>query len=126
MRRRELLAAALALSATIGIANAAPSSRNADVYAVTLIDIQPDRIAPGAELLTRYLQALRSTKGCVPSELVQQPAPSINHVALITIWGTPPIVIGMSQATLPNAFVMPLQPITASPLDDRLYRRLTP
>ena len=96
------------------------------LFSITLIDINPDHADAGAALLRRYGGMLRSTPGCERTDLVRQPPPAANHFALVTVWRSAADRDRHLAGEAEHVFRAALQPIAASPVDDRTYSEVKP
>ena len=91
------------------------------VYAVAIVDLFPDQAAAGSGLLQRYAAAMGRRPGCLEARLMRQQAPLSNHFILLTIWRSgAEREVGQHDPST-RRFRDALQPLTASPVDERLY-----
>lgn len=93
-------------------------------YSVALIDIVPDRSATGASLLRLQARSLGAIAGCLRVELIRQPPPSANHFILLTVWRNAASRDRYLESSVSSAIRTQLQPLVASPVDDRGYARM--
>ena len=90
------------------------------MYVVTHVDIggpQPD--APG--LLRNLAEASRSEAGCLRFDVIQHTMRA-NHFTIVEVWRTQQALDGHAAAAHTKEYRDRIQPMTGSPLDERVYR----
>lgn len=92
-----------------------------EVISVVLVDIVPTRASDSKTLLIRYVQQTRKEPGCKRLELLEQSGHSSNHWALIAVWQSSEFKEAHLARGFTREFREHLQPLLASPLDDRSY-----
>ena len=118
---------AAALARPAGISASAPRTMlETTPYSIALIDILPNRSNAGAWLLRRQARELGSVTGCLRVELIRQAPPLANHFALLTMWRDVASRDHYLEGPGSRAFRTRLQPLAASPIDDRLYGKVAP
>ena len=91
------------------------------VYTVTIVDLYPDKAAAGAGLLQGYAAAAARRPGCVEARLMREQGPLSNHFILLTTWLSEAERVADQRDPATRRFRDALQPLTASPVDERLY-----
>ena len=119
-------AVATCLQASTCFADPATAKTRPSIQSVALVDVLPNRTKAALPLLRRYAADTRRQPGCIAFRLVEQLPSMTNHFAMLGTWrsdddrktyeGTSGVV------TFRNA----LQPLTASPVDERIYVDVAP
>ena len=91
------------------------------VYAVAIVDLYPDKAATGAGVLQGYAAAAARRPGCLEARLIREQAPLSNHFVLLTTWRSEAEREADQRDPATRRFRDALQPLTASPVDERLY-----
>jgi quinol monooxygenase YgiN len=102
------------------LAVAATNSRSAGpaVYVITHVDVAPNTQAP--ELLARLAEASRAEPGNLRFDVVQL-VQRANHFTVIEAWRDQAALDSHVAAAPTRTYRDELQPLTGSPLDERLY-----
>src|SRR5262245_387069 len=91
------------------------------VSVITHVDVAPDpRVAP---LLKRHAEASRMDGGNLRFDVLQH-ATRGNHFTVIEIWSSQKALDDHAAATHTRQYRDELQPLTGSPLDERVYKQL--
>ncbi len=115
----------LALPWGARVVSAAPAPDHAPlaqaVYAVAIVDLYPDKAAPGLSLLQGYAASAATLPGCLDARLIREQPPLLNHFILLTTWRSEVDREADERDPATRRFHNELQPLTASPVDERLY-----
>jgi len=104
---------------TVAPANAAGNS-NA-IHVVTHVDTVPGGQADAPGLLTRLAQASRHEQGCLRFDVLQHTMRA-NHFTIVEIWENQKALDAHAAAPHTKQYRDALQPISGSPLDERVYK----
>lgn len=91
------------------------------VYVITHVDVAPSTQAP--QLLTRLAEASRAEPGNLRFDVVQL-VQRANHFTVIEAWRDEAALDSHVAAAATRAYRDELQPLTGSPLDERIYAPL--
>jgi quinol monooxygenase YgiN len=91
------------------------------VHVITHVDVAPNTQAP--LLLTRLAEASRQEPGNLRFDVVQL-VQRANHFTVIEAWRDQEALDAHVAATHTRAYRDELQPLTGSPLDERIYSAL--
>ena len=91
------------------------------IYDVAIVDLYPDKAAAGLGLLQGYAAAAARRPGCLEARLIREQAPLSNHLILLTSWRSEAEREADQRDPATRRFRDALQPLTASPVDERLY-----
>ena len=91
------------------------------VYAVAIIDLYPDKAAAGSSLLQGYAAVTARRPDCLEARLIREQTPLSNHFVLLTTWRSEAEREADQRDPATRRFRDALQPLTASPVDERLY-----
>nr|WP_321983268.1 antibiotic biosynthesis monooxygenase [uncultured Lichenicoccus sp.] len=91
------------------------------VYAGAIIDLYPDKAAAGSALLHGYAAATERRPGFLEARLIRGQAPLSNHFILLTNWRSKAEREAAQSDPVIRRFRDALQPLAASPVDERLY-----
>jgi quinol monooxygenase YgiN len=97
---------------------AAPAANRGTLYVITHVDVVPNPQAP--ELLRRLADASRADDGNLRFDVVQY-AVRANHFTVIEHWRDQQALDSHVAAAHTRQYRDELQPLTGSPLDERLY-----
>ena len=97
-------------------------SRNA-IQVVTHVDTVGGGQADPPGLLTRLAEASRKEQGCLRFDVLQHTMRA-NHFTVIEIWENQKALDAHAAARHTKQYRDGLQPISGSPLDERLYKRV--
>ena len=92
------------------------------IHSIVMVDLLPAQAEQGGALLARYAALIAEVAGCDRSELIHQPPPMANHFALLLIWRSEADRDRDLSGDEAGRFRAALQPLLASPVDERLYR----
>ncbi len=121
-RSRRLL---LAIPAALVAAPRSGAARTTgSVVVIALIDVLPAQAAEGADLLRRYLRDVRGCGGFLDARLLRQPDPTANHFAMVTSWADDGAWDAHIASDVARRFRLALQPVAASPIDQRIYANM--
>lgn len=97
----------------------------ASVHAIAMIDLHATQAEQGSALLARHAALLSDLPGCERAEIMRQWPPMANHFALLTIWRSEEDRNRHLADDAAGRFRCSLQPLLASPVDERLYREMS-
>jgi quinol monooxygenase YgiN len=103
----------------VGPTSAASNSDN--VYVVAHVDTIGGPQAGGPELLRRLAETSRQDPGCLRFDIVQSTM-RMNHFTVVEIWQSQKALDAHAAAPHTKQYRDVVQPITGSPLDERLYK----
>lgn len=106
---------------TLTVAPAPAAVNGQAIHVVTHVDIVggPQVGAPG--LLTRLAEASRNEQGCLRFDVLQHTMRA-NHFTVVEIWQSQTALDAHAAAVHTKQYRDVLQPITGSPLDERVYK----
>ncbi len=102
----------------------ASRASQASIHSVAMIDLHGAQADQGSALLARYAALLADLPGCDRSDLIRQSPPMANHFALLTRWRSEDDRSAHLSSHEAGGFRAALQPLLASPIDERLYREM--
>jgi len=105
----------------LSVAAARGEAGDQTVYVVSHVDVFPDADAPG--ILTKQAVASRAEPGCVRFDVLQH-AKYGNHFTVVEVWRNQQALDAHAAAAHTKQYRETLQPITGSPIDERLYRSI--
>jgi quinol monooxygenase YgiN len=105
-------------------AASAADAREATVYVVAYLEVIPPSTAEAAALLRQYREASRKDEGNLRLEVLQQNGRP-DHFAIVELWQDEKALEGHGMATHRRQFHEQLEPLRASPYDERPYQGLT-
>ena len=94
------------------------------VHSTAMIDLHAAQAGQGSALLAHHVTLLADVPGCGRAELIRQAPPMANDFALVTIWRSEEDRNGHLAGDEAGQFRCSLQPLLASPVDERLYREM--
>jgi quinol monooxygenase YgiN len=104
---------------TLSVGPAPPAANSRAVSVVSHVDVSPDpRVAP---MLTRLAEASRADEGNVRFDVLQHTMRA-NHFTVIETWRSQKAFDAHVAAAHTREYRDQLQPLTGSPLDERVYR----
>jgi quinol monooxygenase YgiN len=103
---------------TLTTAPAAAAANRGTLYVITHVDVVPNPQAP--ELLKRLADASRNDDGNLRFDVLQY-AVRANHFTVIEHWRDQKALDAHVAATHTRQYRDELQPLTGSPLDERMY-----
>jgi quinol monooxygenase YgiN len=104
---------------TLSVGPAAPAANTRAVSVVSHVDVAPDpRVAP---MLRRLAEASRAEEGNVRFDVLQHTMRA-NHFTVIETWQSQKAFDAHVAAAHTRQYRDELQPLTGSPLDERVYR----
>jgi quinol monooxygenase YgiN len=106
---------------TLTIAPAAAAGRRNTIHVVTHVDTIPGGQADPPGLLTRLAEARRREQGCLRFDVLQHTMRA-NHFTVIEVWENVKALDAHAAAPHTKQYRDALQPISGSPLDERLYK----
>src|SRR5438093_5672231 len=106
---------------TLTIAPATPAGNSNAIHVVTHVDTIPGGQADAPGLLTRLAQASRQEQGCLRFDVLQHTMRA-NHFTVMEIWENQKAFDAHAGAVHTKQYRDVLQPISGSPLDERVYR----
>ncbi len=104
---------------TLTVRSASAAVNNQAVSVVTHVDVSPDPRVAG--LLARLAEASRQEAGNVRFDVLQH-AMRANHFTVIETWQSQKALDAHAAAAHTKQYRDELQPMTGSPLDERVYR----
>ena len=104
-------------------ASVAAFAEDAKLYVVTHVDLTPNYIADGTQLLLKFAADSRKEKGVVRFELLQEPGRK-NHFTTVSVWENQAAFDAHLGAEHTKQFREKLQPMLGGPLDERLHANL--
>ena len=93
------------------------------LYEINLFDARPESACQAAYLLSRYAATTRASPGCLRLDLVRQPPPAANHLAVVVKWHGAADHDRQLSSAAALAFRTYFQPLAANPVDERLNTR---
>jgi len=117
-----LLATVAALM--IGMNAAAQAQDPGTIYVVTYVDVQPPAKAKAAALIAAFRDASRKDEGNLRAEAVER-ASRPGQFAVLTAWKDQKALDAHAASAHAKAFRDGIQPLRASPLDDRIHTGLS-
>jgi len=112
-----LVTAALGMTATA-------RADTATFYTVTYVEVGPALAAQGAALVKQYGEATRTAPGATRVERLQRPDRP-NQLVVLAAWTDQPAFEAHQAAAATSQFQGTLQPLAASPIDQRLHQALS-
>jgi quinol monooxygenase YgiN len=106
---------------TLSVAPSRSAPAKGAVSVVTHVDVVPDPRAAG--MLTRLAEASRAEPGNLRFDVLQH-AQRANHFTVIEMWRDQKSFDAHAAAAQTRQYRDELQPLTGSPLDERLYKAL--
>ena len=104
------------------VAGATPDAADPrTVYVISHVDVAPNTAAP--MLLTRLAEASRKEAGNLRFDVLQH-AMRANHFTVVEQWRSEAALDAHIAATHTRDYRDALQPLTGSPLDERVYRAI--
>ncbi len=104
---------------TLTVAAAKTDADRRSVYVISHVDVAPNTAAP--MLLARLAEASRREPGNLRFDVLQH-AMRANHFTVVEQWRTEDALAAHAVALHTREFRDALQPLTGSPLDERVYR----
>jgi quinol monooxygenase YgiN len=104
-------------------AAAADAADRGSVYVISHVDVAPNTAAP--MLLTKLAETSRKETGNLRFDVLQH-AMRANHFTVVEAWRSEAALDAHVAATHTREFRDALQPLTGSPLDERVYRAIAP
>ncbi len=96
-----------------------------EVQIVTYVDLEPAQAASGSSLLVKQVQAEGRTVGCrVAFLIIEDGRP--NHFIIVERWSTSQDLNALRNLDSYKHFRSELQPMLASPLDERAGHQIAP
>jgi quinol monooxygenase YgiN len=110
---------------TLSVAAAADADAadRRSVYVISHVDVAPNTAAP--MLLTKLAEASRKEAGNLRFDVLQHTMRA-NHFTVVEAWRSEAALDAHVAATHTREFRDALQPLTGSPLDERVYRAIAP
>jgi len=108
---------------TLTVAPATTAGNRNAVHVVAHVDTIGGGQADAPGLLTRLAQASRKERGCLRFDVLQQTIRA-NHFTVIEIWENQKALDAHAAALHTKQYRDGLQPISGSPLDERVYKSL--
>ncbi len=106
---------------TLSVPATPPAANTAGVVVITHVDVSPDpRVAP---MLERLADASRREAGNLRFDVLQHTMRA-NHFTVIEVWRDEPALDAHAAAAHTRQYREDLQPLTGSPLDERLFTRI--
>src|SRR5207245_7037758 len=106
---------------TLTVAPATTAGNRNAVHVVTHVDTVPGGQADAPGLLTRLAQASRLEHGCLRFDVLQHTMRA-NHFTVIETWENQKALDAHAAAAHTKQYRDALQPISGSPLDERVYK----
>ena len=125
-RRLAFQVLALLLLAGSGLAlrtTAQETGADAKVYVVTHVDIVPNKVVEGKQLLKQYAVESRKDKGAVRVEVLMQVSRP-NHFTLVEVWQNKQAYDAHVEAAHTRDFRAKVLPLLGSPFDERMHQRI--
>jgi quinol monooxygenase YgiN len=104
---------------TLTVGSAPPVVNSRAIFVVTHVDVTPDQRVP--PLLLRLAEASRQDEGNVRFDVLQHTMRA-NHFTVIETWQSQNALDAHTAAAHTRAYRDELQPMTGSPLDERVYK----
>jgi quinol monooxygenase YgiN len=104
---------------TLTVGSAPPVANSRTISVVTHVDVTPDQRVP--PLLLRLAEASRHDEGNVRFDVLQSTMRA-NHFTVIETWQSEKALDAHTAAAHTRAYRDELQPMTGSPLDERIYK----
>jgi quinol monooxygenase YgiN len=104
---------------TLTVGSASPAANSHAITVVSHVDTAPGGQVPG--LLKRLAEASRQDEGNVRFDVLQHTMRA-NHFTVIETWQSQKALDGHAAAAHTRQYRDELQPMTGSPLDERVYR----
>ncbi|WP_375382418.1 TIM barrel protein [uncultured Sphingomonas sp.] len=95
------------------------------VHSIAMIDLHAAPAEQGSALLARHAALLTDVTGCERAEIIRQAPPMANHFALLTTWRSEEDRDRHLTGDESGRFRCSLQPLLASPVDERIYRKMS-
>ena len=119
-------AVAFCLQASTCFAEPTPAQIRPFIQSVALVDVLPNRTKEALPLLRRYAADTRRQPGCIAFDLVEELPSMTNHFVMLGTWRSDDDRKSYEGTNDALTFRNALQPFTASPVDERIYRDVAP
>lgn len=107
----------------LSVAAARAAGDGQAVYVVAHVDIAGGVRTDPAEMLRRLVESSRSDQGCVRADVLQH-AMRGNHFTVVEVWQNQNALDAHAATPHTRQYRDELQPISGSPLDERVYRAI--
>jgi quinol monooxygenase YgiN len=104
---------------TLTVVSPPPAANSRAIFVVTHVDVTPDQKVP--PLLKRLAEMSRQDEGNIRFDVLQH-AMRANHFTVIEAWQTQKALDAHIAAAHTRQYRDELQPMTGSPLDERVYK----
>ena len=102
-----------------------PDASTSEVQVVTYVDLEPAQAAVGSSLLVKQVQAEGRDVGCRIAFLIKEDGRP-NHFIIVERWSTLRDLNTLHNSEPYSHFRSELQPMLASPLDERAGHQVAP
>lgn len=108
---------------TLSVANARGAAGRNAVVVVSHVDIGGGGKVDVPAMLTKLAEASRAEAGCLRFDVTQHTARA-NHFTVVEVWADQQALDRHAAANHTKQYRDEVQPVSGSPLDERVYRRL--
>ena len=102
-----------------------PQSAVTEVQVVTYVDLKPAQATSGYSLLVKQTRLEARDAGCRVARLIQEQGRP-NHYMVVETWRRAVALDARNDSESYRRFRSELQPLLASPLDERVGRQIAP
>ncbi|OLE76314.1 MAG: hypothetical protein AUG74_02925 [Bacteroidetes bacterium 13_1_20CM_4_60_6] len=106
---------------TLSVASASAAADRRAVHVVAHVDTVGGGQSDAPALLTRLAEASRKEPGCLRFDVLQH-AMRANHFTIVETWQTQQALDAHAAAAHTKQYREALQPMSGSPLDERVYK----
>lgn len=106
---------------TLSVASATAIANSQAIHVVAHVDTIPGGQADAPALLTRLAEASRKERGCLQFDVLQHTMRA-NHFTVVEVWENQKALDAHAAAAHTKQYRDVLQPISGSPLDERVYK----
>ncbi len=125
MRALSFVIAAICLSTTAQAQTRLPEASSSEVQVVTYVDLDPAQAAGGSSLLMKQVQAEARAAGYRVAFLINEDGRP-NHYMIVESWRSLRNLHAFRNSDSYRRFRGELQPMLASPLDERAGHQMAP
>ena len=113
------------LVSTTPAQTSSPQSAATEVQVVTYVDLEPVQATIGYSLLVKQIRSEARNAGCRVARLIQEQGRP-NHFMVVETWRRAVDLDARNDSESYRRFRSGLQPLLASPLDERVGRQIAP
>lgn len=125
MKTLSIVFAGICLFATAHAQTPLPDASTSEVQLVIYVDLEPAQAAGGSSLLVKQLQAEGRDVGCRVAFLIKEDGRP-NHFMIVERWSSIENLNAFRNSDPYRRFRNALQPMLASPLDERAGHQVAP